>query len=123
MPTLMPGRRIARRRNPLPRGLRADDCDERYWHCMNSFIKTLLVLAAVALCVVVGWKIRYPTHAWNQKLTVTVSSPRGEVSGSSSVAVSWNKSFFRGEGALYRLTLRGDATAVDLGGASSCLRC
>jgi hypothetical protein len=83
--------------------------------CMSA-LKALLALAAVALCVVVGWKIRYPTHAWNQKLTVTVSTPRGEVSGSSVVAVSWAESFFRGEGALYRLTLQGDATAVDLGG-------
>jgi hypothetical protein len=80
-----------------------------------SALKALLALAAVALCVVVGWKIRYPTHAWNQKLTVTVSTPRGEVSGSSVVAVSWTENFFR-EGAPFHLTLRGDATAVDLGG-------
>ena len=85
--------------------------------CMSA-LKALLALAAVALCVVVGWEIRYPTHAWNQKLTVTVSTPRGEVSGSSVVAVSWTESFFSGGwgGALFRLTLRGDATAVDLGG-------
>jgi hypothetical protein len=61
------------------------------------------------------WKIRYPTYAWNQKLTVTVSTPRGEVSGSSVVAVSWTENFFP-EGAKYHLTLRGDATTVDLGG-------
>jgi hypothetical protein len=82
---------------------------------MSTFTKALLALAAVALCVVIGWKIRYPTHAWNQKLTVTVSTPRGEVSGSSVVAVSWTENFFR-EGAPFHLTLRGDATAVDLGG-------
>ena len=82
---------------------------------MSTFTKALLALAAVALCVVVGWKIRYPTHAWNQKLTVTVSTPGGEVSGSSVVAVSWTENFFR-EGAPFHLTLRGDATAVDLGG-------
>jgi hypothetical protein len=81
-----------------------------------SVLKALLWVAAVALCVVVGWKMRYPTHAWNQKLTVTVSTPRGEVSGSSVVAVSWSEAFFRGEGAVFRLTMRGDATAVDLGG-------
>jgi hypothetical protein len=75
-------------------------------------------LAAFVLCVVMLWKINYPTYAWNQKLTVTVSTPRGELSGSSVVAVSWTKNFFSGGwgGALYHLTLRGDATAVDLGG-------
>jgi hypothetical protein len=82
---------------------------------MSNLTKALLILAALALGAVMWWKINYSTHAWNQKLTVTVSTPRGEVSGSSVVAVSWTKSFFR-EGALYRLTLRGDATAVDLGG-------
>lgn len=109
----MLGRRIARRCNPLPRG--ADDCGERYWQCMNRFTKALLVLAAIPLCVFTLWKVKYPTHAWNQKLTVTVSTPRGEVSGSSVVAVSWTKSFFR-EGALYQPGMRGDATTVDLGG-------
>jgi hypothetical protein len=80
--------------------------------------KALLILAAFALCVVILWKIRYPTYAWNQKLTVTVATPRGEVSGSSVVAVSWTENFFSGGwgGALYHLTLRGDATTVDLGG-------
>src|SRR5207342_248106 len=73
---------------------------------MSGLIKALLILAAFALCVVVLWKIRYPTYAWNQKLTVTVSTPRGEVSGSSVVAVSWTENFFSGGwgGALYHLT-------------------
>jgi hypothetical protein len=82
---------------------------------MSTFTKALLVLAAFALCAFVYWKISYPTHAWNQKLTVTVSTPRGEVSGSSVVAVAWTKNFFR-EGALFHLTMQGDATTVDLGG-------
>jgi hypothetical protein len=83
---------------------------------VSGLAKAFLVLAALALGGFMLWKMNYPTHAWNQKLTVTVSTPRGEVSGSSVVAVSWSKAFFRGEGALYRLTMRGDATAVDLGG-------
>jgi hypothetical protein len=85
---------------------------------MSNLAKALLVLAALALCVVLWWKINYPTYAWNQKLTVTVSTPRGEVSGSSVVAISWNKNFFSGGwgGAPFHLTMRGDATTVDLGG-------
>src|SRR5882672_4613883 len=80
--------------------------------------RALLTLVAFALCVVILWKINYPTYAWNQKLAVTVSTPRGEVSGSSVVAVSYTENFFSGGwgGALYHLTLRGDATTVDLGG-------
>src|SRR3954447_9441697 len=42
--------------------------------------KALLILAAFALGAVMWWKINYPTYAWNQKLIVTVSTPRGEVS-------------------------------------------
>jgi hypothetical protein len=44
--------------------------------------------------------------------------PRGEVSGSSVVAISWAGNFFsRGwGGAPFHLTLRGDATTVDIGG-------
>jgi hypothetical protein len=88
---------------------------------MSNLTKALLVLAAFVLGAVMWWmlwKINYPTHAWNQKLTVTVSTPQGEVSGSSVVAVSYTKNFFSGGwgGALFHLTLRGDATAVDLGG-------
>jgi hypothetical protein len=85
---------------------------------MSGLTKALLILAALALGAVMWWKINYPTYAWNQKLTVTVSTPRGEVSGSSVVAISWNKNFFSGGwgGAPFHLTMRGDATTVDLGG-------
>jgi hypothetical protein len=83
---------------------------------MSNLAKALLILAAFALGAVMWWKINYPTYAWNQKLTVTVSTPRGEVSGSSVVAISWTKNFFRGEGALYQPGMQGEATTVDLGG-------
>ena len=84
---------------------------------MSNLTKALLILAALALGAVMWWKINYPTYAWNQKLTVTVSTPRGEVSGSSVVAVSWNRNFFSGGwgGPPFHLTLRGEATTVDLG--------
>ena len=86
---------------------------------MSGLAKALLILAAFALVAVMWWKLNYPTYAWNQKLTVTVSTPRGEVSGSSVVAVSWTKNFFSGGwgGAPFHLTMRGDATTVDLGGS------
>lgn len=85
---------------------------------IKALLIALLIVATFAFGAVMLWKINYPTYAWNQKLTVTVSTPRGEVSGSSVVAVSWTKNFFSGGwgGALFHLTLRGDATTVDLGG-------
>lgn len=91
---------------------------------MSNLTKALLILGALALGAVMWWKINYPTYAWNQKLTVTVSTPRGEVSGSSVVAVSWAGNFFSGGwgGPPFHLTLRGEATTVDLGGANSCSR-
>lgn len=83
---------------------------------MSNLTKGLLILAAFAIGAVMWWKINYPTYAWNQKLSVTVSTPRGEVSGSSVVAISWAKNFFRGEGALFQPGMQGEATTVDLGG-------
>ncbi|WP_374251566.1 hypothetical protein [Xanthobacter sp.] len=85
---------------------------------MNRLGKALLILTAFAVALVMWWKFNYPTHAWKQKLTVTVTTPRGEVSGSSVVGVSWRKNLFSGGwgGALFHLTLQGEATAIDLGG-------
>ena len=85
---------------------------------MNRLAKGLLILTAFALALVMWWKFNYPTHAWYQKLTVTVTTPRGDVSGASVVGVSWSKNFFSGGwgGALFHLALRGEATTIDLGG-------
>ena len=47
----------------MPRGLKADDCCERYWHAINRFTKALLVPTAFALGVFLWWKANYPTHA------------------------------------------------------------
>ncbi len=84
---------------------------------MSGLTKVLLLLAVLAAGAIVWWKLNYPIYSWNQKLTVTVSTPQGEVSGSSVVSVSWAKNFFSGGwgGALYHLSLRGDATTIDLG--------
>ena len=58
------------------------------------------------------------SHSWNQKLTVTVETPAGEVSGSAVTAISWSKNFFSGGwgGASWHSAVKGEAVVVDLGG-------
>jgi hypothetical protein len=58
------------------------------------------------------------SHAWNQKLTVIVETPQGEVSGSAVTSISWSKNFFSGGwgGAAWHSEVKGEAVAVDLGG-------
>ncbi len=55
---------------------------------------------------------------WHQKLTVTVETPHGEVSGSSVQKVSWrDEKFVPGQpGGRAVNSLRGEATVIDLGG-------
>lgn len=56
-------------------------------------------------------------QSWNQKLTVTVDTPAGEVSGSAVTAISWSKNFFSGGwgGASWHSAVKGEAVVVDLG--------
>jgi hypothetical protein len=58
------------------------------------------------------------SYEWNQKLTVTVETPSGDVSGSAVTAISWNKNFFSGGwgGAAWHSQVKGEAVVVDLGG-------
>ena len=84
---------------------------------MNGGTKFLLVLA-VLIATAYGWyKANYPSYSWRQKMTVTVSTPHGEVSGSSVVAVEWRGNFFSGGwgGAKFHESIQGEATVVDLG--------
>ena len=55
---------------------------------MSKGNKTLLVIAALVVLVVGGYKWRYPTYSWHQKLTVEIETPEGVVTGSSVVGVS-----------------------------------
>ena len=56
---------------------------------MSKGNKTLLIIAALVILVVGGYKWRYPTFSWHQKLTVEIETPQGVVSGSSVVSVVW----------------------------------
>ncbi|NML73644.1 hypothetical protein HHL25_05830 [Rhizobium sp. S-51] len=54
----------------------------------DRFLKVIAVIAAVMVC----WRAIYPVYSWHQKLTVTVETPDGPVTGSSVVAVEWSSS-------------------------------
>ncbi len=49
----------------------------------------LLALVAVPLVLWAVYRLIYPSYTWHQKITVTVETPSGEVSGSSIAEVSW----------------------------------
>ncbi|MFM7334062.1 MAG: hypothetical protein ACKO1H_06575, partial [Tabrizicola sp.] len=76
-------------------------------------MKKLLVVAAVlvALAWVVSSQGRY---RWHQKLTVTVETPAGEVSGSSVSAVSWRKHWIQTDGMGWSWDLTGEAVVVEV---------
>ena len=53
-------------------------------------------------------------YAWRQKITVTVETPTGEVSGASVSAVSWRKHLIRWDGMGWSYDLTGEAVVVEV---------
>ena len=83
---------------------------------MSKSKKTLLIVAALVVLVVGGYKWRYPTYSWHQKLTVEIETPDGVKSGSSVVAVSWSSvPQFLPDVNPVSNQITGEATVVDLG--------
>lgn len=79
----------------------------------DRFLKVIAVIAAVMVC----WRAIYPVYSWHQKLTVTVETPDGPVTGSSVVGVEWSSSpklLPDMPGASHQF--RGEATVVPLPG-------
>jgi hypothetical protein len=70
-----------------------------------AILPLLLALFALAGC---------ERYAWNQKLTVTVETPEGEVSASSVSAVSWRKQWIRWDGMGWYYDLTGEAVVVEV---------
>ena len=78
--------------------------------------KTLLIIVALVVLVVGGYKWRYPTFSWHQKLTVEIETPQGVVSGSAVVSVQVSFGAF-GVGDVSGVTSNwsGEAAFIDLG--------
>lgn len=66
-----------------------------------------LILALVPLTGCEG-------YAWRQKLTITIETPAGEVSGASVSEVSWRKHWIRTDGMGWDYELTGEAVVVEV---------
>lgn len=76
-------------------------------------MKKLLVVAAVV--VALAWVVfAQGRYRWHQKLTVTVETPAGEVSGSSVSAVRWRKHWIQTDGMGWSLDVTGEAVVVEV---------
>ena len=82
---------------------------------------TRLVIALLLPLLLAGCKEKFE---WRQKMTVTVETPAGDVSGSSVSAVSWQEHAIRfpdGMGWHYNVT--GEAVVVEVAPGRYSLRC
>ncbi len=79
---------------------------------------TKIIAAIVGLSALLALSGCTDSWTWHQKLTVTVETPHGEVSGSSVQKVSWrDEKFVPGQsGGRAVNSLRGEAAVIDLGG-------
>jgi hypothetical protein len=73
----------------------------------ESIIKPAALLACLALT---GCQ----TYSWHQKMTVTVQTPSGEVSGSAVTAVRWSKHWIQSDGMGWDYALAGEAVVVEV---------
>ena len=81
---------------------------------MRISSKSLLVLVAGAALAVGLFKLKYPSHAWRQRITFVVSTPQGEKVGSAVQAVEWTPNPIFKDGAAFHLTLKGETVAVEI---------
>lgn len=71
------------------------------------FLSPLLLLALIPLT-------SCERYAWHQKLTITVETPAGEVSGASVSAVNWRKHWIQTDGMGWSFDLTGEAVVVEV---------
>lgn len=77
--------------------------------------KGLVGFAFAAVVLALLWAVvSKDRYSWRQKLTITVETPAGEVSGSSVSAVSWRKHWFRWDGMGWSYDLTGEAVVVEV---------
>lgn len=76
--------------------------------------KILAVIAGVAFAGWLGWQLAYPSYSWRQKLTVTVETPEGVVSGSAvtRIVANFGEQLMSASEVNYGVT--GEATVVEV---------
>lgn len=79
----------------------------------TQFKKRYVFLAAIVLCVVV-YKLAYPTFWWNQRLTLTISTPDGDKTGSAVISTTVNFTPTLGFPGGVTSKIFGEATVVEL---------
>jgi hypothetical protein len=73
--------------------------------CMKKLLLLSLLFLALTGC---------ERYSWHQKLTVTVETPAGEVSGTSVSAVSWRKHWIPTDGMGWDFDVTGEAVVVEV---------
>jgi hypothetical protein len=76
-------------------------------------MKKVLVVA-VAVAALMWGVLSQGRYSWRQKLTVTVETPAGEVSGSSVSELSWRKQWVQWDGMGWSWDLTGEAVVVEV---------
>lgn len=77
--------------------------------------RVLGVSAIAAVLFALVWAVfNKDRYSWRQKLTITVETPSGEVSGSSVSAVSWRKHWIQTDGMGWDYDLTGEAVVVEV---------
>ena len=84
---------------------------------MKLKLRTFFPLIVIAFigCVVVWWKVTYPSYSFHYKITVEIETPEGIKSGSAVREVTVSRQPKIGDAPSVIFDVRGEAVAVDLG--------
>lgn len=67
------------------------------------------------MCAVILTACFSESYSWNQKITIVVETPIGEVSGSAVTKIDWRKNNLFKDGSSWQSKITGEAAFVDLG--------
>ena len=77
-------------------------------------MRALAIFIAAILAIYGLYKLSYPTHSWRQKITITVTTPEGEKTGSSIQSVTWTPNPILKDGASEHVNMQAEAVAVEV---------
>lgn len=80
---------------------------------------TIVLVIAAIVALLLYLRFGTPVYDWHQKMTVTIETPNGPVSGSSVSAVRWKEHAIKADGMGWSFGLTGEAVVVDLGPSAS----
>ena len=77
-------------------------------------MRALAIFIAAILALYGLYKLSYPTQSWRQNITITVTTPEGEKTGSSVQSVTWTPNPIFKDGASEHVNMQGEAVAVEV---------